>query len=100
MTSRARDFRGVIRPVGAVVLGIGVMIALCAGVGMVWDRFSPDPVRPQGGAAALALSAIIVSAIGLGAFLYGKQFVSERITRREATLAVSLIWFAAGVCGA
>ena len=78
MSSQARDFRGVIRPVGAVVLGIGVMIALCAGVGMLWDRFAPDPSRPQGGAAALALSAIIVSTLGLGAFLYGKRYVSER----------------------
>jgi trk system potassium uptake protein TrkH len=100
VSAQARDFRGVIRPVGAVVLGIGVMIALCAGVGMLWDRFAPDPVRPQGGAAALALSAIIVSTVGLAAFLYGKRYVSERITRREATLAVSLIWLAAGVCGA
>ena len=100
MSTQARDFRGVIRPVGAVVLGIGVMIALCAGVGMLWDQFAPDPVRPQGGAAPLALSAIIVSAVGLGTFLYGKRFVSERITRREATLAVSVIWIAAGVCGA
>ncbi|TFH32808.1 MAG: TrkH family potassium uptake protein [Myxococcales bacterium] len=89
-----------IRPVGAVVLGIGVMIALCAGVGMVWDRFAPDLTRPQGGSAALALSAIIVSLIGLAAFLYGNRFVSERISRREALLAVSLIWIAAGVCGA
>ena len=86
MSAHARDFRGVIRPVGAVVLGIGVMIALCAGVGMMWDRFAPDPARPQGGAAALALSSIIVSAVGLTAFLYGKRYVSERITRREAIL--------------
>lgn len=100
MSTQTRDFRGVIRPVGAVVLGIGVMIALCAGVGMVWDRFAPDPGRPQGGIGALALSAIIVSTLGLGAFLYGKRYVSERITRREAILAVSLIWVAAGVCGA
>ena len=100
MSTQSRDFRGVIRPVGAVVLGIGVMIALCAGVGMVWDRFAPDPTRPQGGAAALALSAIIVSVVGLGAFLYGSRFVSERISRREALLAVSLIWIAAGMCGA
>jgi trk system potassium uptake protein TrkH len=82
------------------VLGIGVMIALCAGVGMVWDQFAPDPTRPQGGAAELALSAIIVSTIGLAAFLYGSRFVSERISRREALLAVSLIWIAAGACGA
>lgn len=100
MSTKSRDFRGVIRPVGAVVLGIGVMIALCAGVGMVWDEFAPDPSRPQGGAAALALSAIIVSMIGLAAFLYGNRFVSERISRREALLAVSLIWIAAGMCGA
>jgi len=76
------------------------MIALCAGVAMAWDQFAPDPSRPQGGAAALALSAIIVSTIGLGAFLYGRRFVSERISRREALLAVSLIWIAAGACGA
>ena len=89
-----------IRPVGAVVLGIGVMIALCAGVGMLWDQFAPDPSRPQGGAAEMALSAIIVSMVGLVAFLYGNRFVSERISRREALLAVSLIWIAAGACGA
>ncbi len=100
MSSQARDFRGVIRPVGAVVLGIGVMIALCAGVGMLWDRFSPDLARPQGGAAELALSAIIVSTLGFGLFFFGGRFVSERISRREALLAVSLIWVAAGVCGA
>ncbi len=82
------------------MLGIGVMIALCAGVGMLWDQFAPDPSRPQGGAAAMALSAIIVSILGLTAFLYGNRFVSERISRREALLAVSLIWVAAGVCGA
>ena len=100
MSTQSRDFRGVIRPVGVVVLGIGVMIALCAGVGMLWDQFAPDLTRPQGGAAELALSAIIVSIIGLALFLYGNRFVSERISRREALLAVSLIWIAAGACGA
>ncbi|MBT8469666.1 MAG: TrkH family potassium uptake protein [Deltaproteobacteria bacterium] len=100
MSAKSRDFRGVIRPVGAVVLGIGVMIALCSGVGMIWDRFAPDPSRPQGGSAELALSAIIVSTLGMIAFLYGNRFVSDRISRREALLAVSLIWIAAGACGA
>ena len=46
------------------------------------------------------MSAIIVSILGLAAFLYGSRFVSERISRREALLAVSLIWVAAGACGA
>ncbi|MGB5546338.1 MAG: hypothetical protein WBM74_07180, partial [Polyangiales bacterium] len=89
-----------IRPVGVVVLAIGLMIALCAGVGMLWDQFAPDPSRPQGGAAEMALSAIIVSILGLSAFLYGNRFITERISRREALLAVSLIWIAAGACGA
>ncbi len=82
------------------MLAIGVMIALCAGVGMLWDQFAPDPSRPQGGAAEMALSAIIVSVLGLSAFLYGNRFITERISRREALLAVSLIWIAAGACGA
>jgi len=90
VSAQSRDFRGVIRPVGAVILGIGVMIALCATVGMVWDQVAPDPRRPQGGVAAMVLSAIIVSTIGLGAFLYGSRFVSERISRREALLGLGL----------
>jgi trk system potassium uptake protein TrkH len=49
---------------------------------------------------ALGISAAIVCAVGGAAFLYGRQFVSERISRREALLAVSLIWVSAGVCGA
>jgi trk system potassium uptake protein TrkH len=76
------------------------MIALCAGVAVVWDQVSPDPARPQGGALALGISAAVVSFIGAVAFFYGRQFVSERISRREALLAVSLIWVSAGVCGA
>lgn len=82
------------------MLGIGVMIALCAVVAVVWDRVAPDLSRPQGGGGALGLSAVIVCAIGAAAFFYGRQFVSERISRREALLAVSMIWIAAGVCGA
>lgn len=100
MSRHTRDFRGVIRPVGAVVLGIAAMIALCAAVAWVWEKLDPDPTRPQGGTGALAISAAIVAVIGLTAFLYGRRFVSERISRREALLAVSLIWVAAGVCGA
>ena len=60
MSTQSRDFRGVIRPVGAVVSGIGVVMALCAGVGFAWDRLAPNPDRPQGGAWELGLSAAIV----------------------------------------
>lgn len=99
MSTQSRDFRGVIRPVGAVVLGLGVMIALCAIVSVIWDRLAPDPSLPQGGINELAISAAIVSSLGAFAFFYGGRYVSERISRREALLAVSVIWVAAGVCG-
>ncbi|MEM7435231.1 MAG: potassium transporter TrkG [Myxococcota bacterium] len=89
-----------IRPVGVVVLGVGVMIALCGAVGVLWDELAPDLSRPQGGAGALGISAAIVCVLGLGLFWYGRRYVSDRISRREALLAVSLIWVAAGVCGA
>ncbi|MEM9728019.1 MAG: potassium transporter TrkG [Myxococcota bacterium] len=89
-----------IRPVGVVVLGIGVMLALCALVAMAWDEVAPDLNRPQGGSQELGLSAAIVLVLGGFLFGYGRRFVSDRISRREALLAVSLIWIAAGACGA
>ncbi len=100
MSTQSRDFRGVIRPVGAVVLGIGVMIGLCAGVGAAWDQLAPNPELPQGGVGALGISAAIVTVLGAAAFIYGRRFVSDRISRREALLAVSLIWIFAGIAGA
>ena len=100
MSTQSRDFRGVIRPVGVVVLGIGIVIALCGLVAGAWEEVAPDPTRPQGGARELAFSAAIVVVVGIALFTYGRRFVSERISRREALLAVSLIWIAAGVCGA
>ncbi|MEM7138138.1 MAG: potassium transporter TrkG [Myxococcota bacterium] len=89
-----------IRPVGVVVLGVGVMIALCGAVGVLWDELAPDLSRPQGGAGALGISAAIVCVVGIALLWYGRRHVSDRISRREALLAVSLIWVAAGICGA
>ena len=108
MSVPSRDFRGVIRPVSVVIMGLAVAMGLCALVGGVWDRVDPDPARPSGPLGPLALnsslsiglSAGLILALGVGLFTYGRRFVSERITRREALLAVSLIWFAAAVVGA
>lgn len=108
MSVPSRDFRGVIRPVSVVIMGLAVAMGLCALVGGIWDRVHPDPARPQGpvgplalnSSLSIALSSGLVLALGVGLFVYGRRFVSERITRREALLAVSLIWFAAAVVGA
>ena len=99
MTSNRRDYRGVIRPVGAVVMGLGVAIGLCAWVGGSWDRLDPDPSKPTGGVFELSVSALVVIAFGVLLYRYGKEHSLVRVTRRDALLAVSLIWVAAGVCG-
>ncbi len=95
-----RDFRGVARPLGAVMVGVGVAILFTAGVAGVWDWLAPAPHLPQGGYFACAGAA--GTSIGMGAllFFYGRRYASENMTRREALLAVTLIWFGAGVCGA
>ncbi len=99
MSTQARDFRGVARPVGTVLMGLALAIALCAGVGFAWDELAPDPRRPQGGVAELLQSAAVVLLIGLLLFRYGSRFVTERLSRREALLTVSAIWASSGLCG-
>ena len=100
MSSRLQDFRSVAKSVGAVVMGIGAGIALCAAVGATWDLISPDPTRPQGHEYALPFSALLVFVTGLALFMYGRKFSTEKFSRRDAILAVSLIWVAASVGGA
>lgn len=100
MSRRFRDFRSVGRPVGVVVTGIGVFIALCAVVGGVWHMVDPIGDKRGGGSIALAIAAAITLALGIGLLVWGRKYASESITRREAVLSVAMIWLAAGVCGA
>ena len=95
-----RDFRGVARPLGAVMAGVGVAILFTTGVAALWDWLAPAPALPQGGYFACVGAA--ATSIGLGAitFFYGRRHGQGNMTRREALLAVTLIWFGAGVCGA
>lgn len=95
-----RSFRGVARPVGAVMFGVGVVSAICGVVGIVWDLVLPNPALPQGGGGATLLAALSSCLLGVGAYAYGKDHVRPELNRREAILAVALIWVCAGVCGA
>ena len=81
-------------------MGLAVGIGLCAAIGAVWDALAPDPMRPQGGVTALVASAAIVFIAGMAVFRYGKGYVNDHVSRREAIVAVSLIWVAAGAGGA
>lgn len=95
-----RSFRGVARPVGAVMFGVGIATALCGVVGIIWDLAAPNLLLPQGGGGATLLAALSSCALGAAAYTYGKNHVRPELNRREAILAVALIWASAGVCGA
>ncbi len=85
------------RPVGAVVMGLGGAIALCGATGMIWDAVAPNADLPSGGAMTTLAAAAVTVGIGAAVFAWGRQ--QQTLTRREALLAVALIWIAAGVCG-
>lgn len=94
-----RNLSAALRPVGAVMVGVGVVIALCAITGMLWDFFAPNPELPQGGGVATLIAAVVSVALGLIVYFVGKQRGKKELSRREAILAVALIWIGAGVCG-
>lgn len=102
MTQRSqwRDYRGVARPVGVVILGLGLALGMCAIAGALLEAFHDYPEAVPGGSVALAIAAAITIALGGGVYAYGRRHAKPTVTRREATLAVALIWIAAGICGA
>lgn len=99
MRRNRRDFRGVGRPVGAVVTGLGIGIALCAAGGAAFDAALPAR-GPGGGVVELLASAAVTLVFGVPLYRWGEKHQKSTLTRREATLAVGLIWLAAGIFGA
>ena len=101
-----RDFRAVWRPVGAVMIGIAIAIGLCGATGTAWDYVAPSSTIPVGGGWACLVSALICAGAGAPLTLYGRRHnkttlnhSKPTLSRREAILAVALIWLVAGVCG-
>ncbi len=101
MRNKWRDYRGVFRPVGAVVMGLGGTIALTALAGFLFNAFEPpeDPSK-AGGELALVAAAVATLFTGGVLFWWGKKHAQETLTRREAVLSVALIWVCSGFFGA
>ncbi len=102
MTTRGlRDLRGTLYVVGTVVFGLGAAIAVCAAVGWGFDRFDDQlPPAREGGELDLLAAAGVAGLVGLGLAWYGKRYHHDNLSRREAVLAVALIWLGATVIGA
>ena len=99
-TVRRHDYRGALQPVGTVVVGLAVAMLLCAAIGGGWDWLQPRAQGPRGGIMPLIGAAAGSFAFGIPLYLYGRRFSSESLNRRQAVLAVTLIWLGAGICGA
>ena len=98
---RYRDYRGVARPVGVVVIGLSVFVALTAVVGWLFDLAADDEhVRTRGSEWALLVTAVVTFVAGSGMYVYGRRHATDFVSRREAVLAVSVIWAAASIFGA
>lgn len=88
------------KPVGAVVIGIGFATLLCALIGGIWDGIDPLEVEHPGGVDALVGAAFAMIVPGAILYRYGHGHQKKTLSRREAVLAVAIIWLAVGVFGA
>lgn len=102
MSRWASIWRGVGRPVGAVVVGVGIAMSVCAIVGLAFSIFSKAGDSPQDWNQGLALfaSAMVAALAGAGLRWYGQSAEVAAMTRREAIFAVTIIWLACGLFGA
>lgn len=100
MIRRPRDFRPSFRPAGAVVIGLGVAIAGCAGLSELIGIIDPPSGGRHAGTVELLISAAITIGAGLPLYLYGGRGSADNLTRRQAVLTVALIWVFSGIFGA
>lgn len=100
MRLASRDFRSVLRPVGAVIAGMGAMILLTTAVGSLWNTLSPHGPDHTEDAWQMLGAGLLSIGVGLPIFRYGRRFSRDAMSRREAVLTVTLIWMAAGLFGA
>jgi trk system potassium uptake protein len=96
--SRWRDFRGTLRPLGLVVMGVAVAQALCAVAGYLWELYGvPEAEQQLWDALWMLVGAGASLLFGLLCFRVGNRHAEGTVTRREAVLAVALIWLFAGL---
>ncbi len=94
-------WRGVGRPVGAVVIGIGIAMLICAMVGLLFSTIYKDGQSAQDWNQGLGLlaSAVIAALAGSALRWYGRRDEVAALSRREAIFAVAVIWVASGIFG-
>ncbi len=99
-TSRWRDLRGALRPAGAVIVVLALAEAICALAGGAMHHWAgaADPAHWRD-ATLMLVSAFGSVLLGAGLYMYGGRASRGQLTRREAILAVVLIWILGGLVG-
>ncbi|TVQ91322.1 MAG: TrkH family potassium uptake protein [Deltaproteobacteria bacterium] len=92
--------QAVARPVGAISIGLGISMLLCALSAPLWT-WTEGGTRPQdqGAAVGLVLSGMLTLAAGGALFVYGRHAAGAALGRREAILVVSVMWILCGMLG-
>jgi trk system potassium uptake protein len=90
----------VARPVGAISIGLGVSMLMCALSAPIWTWLEADS-RPQdqGAALGLVLSGLLTLAVGGALWTLGRRATAIPLGRREALLVVTVMWVLCGVLG-
>jgi trk system potassium uptake protein TrkH len=95
-----RELRGALHPSGMVIAGIGVAQVLCAIAGGLLEHYRvPEADRELVDVITLFTGGICTAIAGWALSKYGRRFAAATLTRREALLAVVLIWVLTGVVG-
>jgi len=89
------------RPAAIVFVGLGVFMAGCAILAFGFEH-STVSVRSidDGSVAKMLWASIIVATCGAATWWWGRPTAGQTLSRRDATVAVSLIWFGSVALGA
>ncbi len=99
MRSERRDYRGVLHPVGVVVVGFGLTQVAAGLLSLLWSVGEGLDVWLTRGLGALGTSACITLALGASMLMYGRRFQVNALRRHEATMVVVLIWLMTSFTG-
>jgi trk system potassium uptake protein TrkH len=85
--------------VALVIAGMALFQALCGAAGGLMTLVGYTRPMDDGAIGVMFLSAAISAAAAAAGWYYGREEAGRKLSRRDATLAVALIWFGAGVFG-
>jgi trk system potassium uptake protein TrkH len=79
--------------------GMAAFMALCAFVGVIMELVGYTRPIDAGGSVHMLISAVLTAVASVVMSWFGRDIPARNLSRRDATLAVALIWAGAGIFG-